>query len=165
MYSMCLFESFCVFRKLTTVVVLSPSPCENWPCLQLMMMNAWPNGCTTPLRSDVSTSRLLFGWFLLVRMQWFAIRTAHSCCSRPSSLLYSETWVGWVMMLLLTSDHPWIMLLRTIPPHCNCCKHYQYQYHSMWPLMGVLRCLFVAPLFWETRHRPYVLRVHTPHEK
>ena len=54
----------------------------------------------------------------------------------PASLLYSETSVGRVMMLLLTSDHPRIMLLRTIPPHCNCCKHYQYQYHSMWPLMG-----------------------------
>jgi hypothetical protein len=48
----------------------------------------WMHGRMGVLRRCAQMSLhlvFLFGWFLLVRMQWFAIRTARSCCSRPSS--------------------------------------------------------------------------------
>ena len=83
----------------------------------------------------------------------------------PASLLYSETSVGRVMMLLLTSDHPWIMLLRTIPPHCNCCKHYQYQYHSMWPLMGCCGAFLLLHCSSEKQDTERTYYECTPHMK
>jgi len=150
MYSMCLLESFCVFRKLTLTLTLTLTDSQ-WLFylhLQLHVKTGlacswwwWMHGRMGVLRRCAQMSLHLV--FCLDDSSWSGcsdLRFARLVRAAlvPASLLYSETSVGRVMLLLLTSDHPWIMLLRTIPPHCNCCKHYQYQYqyHSMWPLMG-----------------------------
>jgi hypothetical protein len=103
-----------------TVVVLSPCAVKiGLACRMQMMMNAWPNGGgTTPLRSD----RCLYMFSSFVWMIPLGpdavICDSHGprSCSRPSF----TPGINWgAMMLLLTSEDPWIMLLRTIPPHCK----------------------------------------------